>query len=158
MSKQEADIIRGLKAMVTSTNSLIPGKVGDVDVERMTCDVCDVDGFVWHDVRMQALIPAGKGLKLVPEKNSDVIIGRIDGTDCFGVLLYSKIADVKLNISGQLALANPAENLLGLINGLLDLLSQAVMTTPAGPGNFAPPTIQKLTEIKMRFGKLFTEE
>lgn len=144
--------------MVASADSLIPAKVVSVDTVRMTCEVRDVDGFIWHDVRMQALIPAGKGLKLVPEEESDVIIGRIDGTDCFGVLLYSKLADVKLDISGKYVVANTAENLLGLIHALLDLLVEAVVTTPAGPGNFAPQTLQQLEQIKIRFGKLFKEE
>lgn len=158
MSRQEADIIKGLKAIAASVPLLLPGKVKEVDTGKMTCEVCDVDGFIWHDVRLQALVPAGKGMLLIPEKDSDVIIGRIDNEDCFCVLLYSRIADVYLNISGRYVIVNEAENWFELMGDLLDILSEAVISTPAGPGNFAPQVVRQLGGIKMRFEKLFKKE
>ena len=158
MSRQEADIIRSLRALAASAPALMPVKVLEVDRKAMTCDVTDPEGFVWYNVKLQALSPAESGVFLIPEKDSDVIIGRIDNTESFCVLVYSKIEDVCLRISGKYVMANEAENLFELVNTLLDTLVQAVVTTPAGPGNFAPQTTQQLTDIKTRFANLLKKE
>lgn len=160
MSRAEADIIQGLKSLAgtASGSSAIPGKVKSVDREALTCEVYDLDGFLWHGVRLQAMVPALPGVVLIPEVDSDVIMGRLEDTDCFCVLVYSKIEDVLMKISGKYMLANEAENFFGWMRTLLDTLSQAVITTPVGPGYFAPQTVQQLENIKTRFEELFKEE
>lgn len=158
MSRQEAEIIKSLKALVASAPVLIPAKVVKVDGENRTCDVTDLEGFVWYNVRLQAVSPFDTGFFLLPEIDSDVIIGRIDNTENFCVLAYSKIQDADIRISGKYVMANSTENLFDLVNTLLDTLSQAVITTPAGPGNFAPQTVNRLTELKTHFGNLLKKE
>lgn len=158
MSKQEADIIRGFRAMAATCAMLIPGKVQRVDREAMTCEVCDPEGFVWYDVRLQAVIPAKSGCFLIPAEGSSVIIGRIDNADSYCVLVYSELENVCCRISGKYVLANEVEDWFEVFGSLLDMLSRAVVTTPAGPGNFAPQTVQGLTELKTRFEKLFSKE
>ena len=158
MSRQEADIIKGLRAIAATAATLTPGIVERVDRETMTCEVRDPEGFVWYQVRLQAAIPAKSGCFLIPARESAVIIGRVDNADSYCVLLYSEIEEVCYRISGKYVLANEAENWFELFTTLLEDLSQATITTPAGPGNFAPQTVRAFTEVKTRFEKLFKKE
>lgn len=158
MSKQEADLIKGLRALVSSEAVLIPGKVESVDLEAMTCEVKDIDDFLWHNVKLQALSPVSAGAILIPEKGSYVVMGREDHADSFFILVYSNIEEVRIHISGKYVIANDVECLFDIIDTLLDTLSQAFITTPSGPGSFAPKTVNAFADIKKRFGNLLKKE
>lgn len=46
------------------------------------------------------------------------------------------------------------ESLKTLVDTLIDEITNAIITTPAGPGAIAPPTAAKLAQLKLKFAKL----
>lgn len=59
-----------------------------------------------------------------------------------------------VDISDKLSVNFGGENMLAILSGFVDSMINSIVTTPAGPGNFAPNTLAALNEIKVKLNTL----
>jgi len=151
---------------------LITGKAKDlVNAQIVWAKVKDVD---WDNKEMTATgvtdeldyyeVKLGIGsMVMKPKKDTLVLLAVIENQPQHTVLLYAdeleerklQVGELKLTIKdNKLKLENDSENLKDLLNDLIDKLKNAIIQTPAGPGNFSPNDIQAFTQIKQGINQL----
>lgn len=123
------------------------GKAVNVDATKRTCDFEPISDIAKREgIRLQSVIGEGKGFVLIPKEGSDVIVTFLNKSTGF-VSLTSEIEKIHFEAGG--------EDLKVILNDLIKEIKNAVITTPAGPGKVAPPTIVLLDAINTRINKLF---
>jgi hypothetical protein len=161
MSKS-AEIKKALiEALGANPNLPITAEV--VSVQENTCTVKLVSELVLSDVRLCATISEDTDLfVLVPKIGSEVVLisqtGKLSGlmvikVDAIQTIKYKKgtfefIID---GTTGKVTLKKQGANFGGLINELIDAVSNAQIITPNGPGSINPTTINQLSQIKSKF-------
>jgi hypothetical protein len=60
----------------------------------------------------------------------------------------------ELTFDDHISMKAGGESMFNLVNTFIDIVSNAVITTPSGPGAIAPPTKTQLTQLKTKFSKL----
>ncbi len=76
----------------------LTGKVKSVDVNKRTCEVLPVnEDSMLVDVRLQAIESGNTGILIVPEENSDVIVGFLSRNDAF-VLHIQEIKNIIISV------------------------------------------------------------
>ncbi len=86
-------------------------------------------------------------ISLKHENNNQVLL-----TDSDIIIKHEKNGEIIVN--DHITVNAGGENLKNLIDTLIDTISNAVITTPAGPGAVAPPTKTQLAQIKTKIAKL----
>ena len=119
-------IAENLKKIVGagSAHTLV-GKVVKGSVDGCYCDVQPVDGALLKKVRLNAFDDPDKGLLIVPEDDSYVIVTMLSETDAF-VSMFSAIKDIVLNVSGNIKINGEKNGALITIQELTDQLNELV--------------------------------
>ena len=119
-------IAENLKKIVGagSAHTLV-GKVVKGSVDGCYCDVQPVDGALLKKVRLNAFEDPDKGLLIVPEDDSYVIVTMLSETDAF-VSMFSAIKDIVLNVSGNIKINGEKNGPLITIQELTDQLNELV--------------------------------
>jgi len=117
-----------------------------------------------YDVRINAVTGSlNNYLKVVPKENSKVLIALVENSETEAVLLATseiekieaKVNDMEFVMeSGKVSFKNGNADLKEILTGLTGL-KDAIIQTPAGPGNFSPNDVQKLTQIETKINNLF---
>lgn len=94
MSKTADEIARKLKEINHRDNDTMIGIVKSVDADNAVCDV-DVDGLLFTEVQLKSIMKSGtKGVKLLPKKNSIVIVERIGKSNELFITMYSEVDSI----------------------------------------------------------------
>ena len=137
-------------------------RVTSVDEEAKTADVSPLDGSSSiNDVYLVVDFDKG-GFYLQPKigslvcvafinKETAIVVGtsELEKVECILGGFTLKIED------GKLQLKNEQADFKTLLNDLLIELKSAIIQTPAGPGNFAPPNIAKFDDINQKINQLW---
>lgn len=137
-------------------------KVTSVDEENQTADVEPLDGSSpIYDVYLVVNMEQG-GFYLQPKVGSLVCVAFINKETAIvvGTSELEKVecilGDFTLKIEdGKLQLKNEQADFKTLLNELLTELKNAIVQTPAGPGNFAPNNVAKFDEINQKINQLW---
>lgn len=141
------ELIQNIAAGKNRTPILFPAKV--VSVSKDTCTV-DYNGLELTGVRINAITDGNDKKNMAkPKKGSMVLIADLSGGD------KRDLAIIRDNEIESIKITNGSQDFITLFGSMLDTLIGAVITTPAGAGSFAPDVIQKLTQTKTEFKKLF---
>jgi len=94
MSKAAQEIAKKLKDITHRENDTMIGVVKSVDSDNAVCDV-DVDGLTYSEVQLKSIMKSGtKGIKLLPKKDSVVIVERIGKSNELFITMYSEIDSI----------------------------------------------------------------
>ena len=166
MGKSEEDILRGLRQMMQGPDITFPAVVKDNYPGKDYCDVIDINGTEFPEVRLRSAIDSGKGIIITPSKNSAVIVSRIQGSDSLYISMVSEIDSIQWTLnnhvilfdkngysfdvsSGKFELKNSAKNLLDLFLSIADIISNLKVPTPDGLSSTPfPDTIQAVEQFK----------
>lgn len=130
-------------------------------VKSIEGDTCTVDQFV--NVRLNTIIDDLESqFTVYPKVDSEVIMGRIEGKDTMFILQASEIDKVTIKIGEQLfemkdgkfSIKTGNVSLKSILNDGFTQLSNAVITTPSGPGAFSPADITVFNELKAQVNQL----
>jgi len=138
---------------------IIWAEVKDVDWNAKTMTATgQTDGLDYYDVKL------GLGGQYVkPKQGSKVLLAVIDGHNMQTILLHADEPEEIIIRVGELEmetkqnkwrLENGSQNLKQVLNNLIDRLKQAIIQTPAGPGNFSPADVTALEQIKQNLNQL----
>lgn len=149
------------KALGITPNLAITATV--VSVENDTCTVKLLSELVLSDVRLKATISDDEdSFLIVPKIDSEVILmsqtGNLSGLMVLKVDAVESIRYKKGNFefivdgtTGKLTLKKGTANFGALVSDLIKEISNAIILTPAGPGQIAASTKGKLTALDTKF-------
>jgi hypothetical protein len=138
-----------------------------VSVENDTCTVRLLSELVLSDVRLKATISEDDDdhFLIVPKLDSEVILmsqtGALSGlivlkVDAVESIRYKK-GDFEFVVdgtTGKVTLKKSGANFGALVSDLIKEISNAIILTPAGPGQIAASTKAKLTALDTKFKTL----
>ena len=149
------------KALGITPNLAITATV--VSVENDTCTVKLLSELVLSDVRLKATISDDEdSFLIVPKIDSEVILmsqtGALSGlmvlkVDAVESIRY-KNGDFEFLVdgaTGKVTLRKSSANFGALVSDLIKEISNAIILTPAGPGQIATSTKGKLTALDTKF-------
>ena len=153
-----------IEAMGITPNLAITATV--LSIENDTCTVRLISTLELSDVRLKATISDDQDTFLiVPKIGSQVIVfsqtGQLSGlmvlkVDVVESIRYKK-GDFEFIVdgtTGKVTLKNTDANFGALVSDLIKEISNAVILTPAGPGQIAASTKVKLTALDTQFKTL----
>lgn len=150
-----------VKALGITPNLAITATV--VSIENDTCTVKLLSELVLSDVRLKATISDDQDYFLiVPKIGSEVILmsqtGALSGlmvlkVDAVEKIIYKKgsFEFVVDGTEGKVKLKKGGANFGNLVSDLIKEISDAIILTPAGPGQIATSTKTKLTALDTKF-------
>lgn len=150
-----------VKALGVTPNLAITATV--VSIENDTCTVKLLSELVLSDVRLKATISDDQDYFLiVPKIGSEVILmsqtGALSGlivlkVDALEKIIYKKgsFEFVVDGTEGKVKLKKGGANFGNLVSDLIKEISDAIILTPAGPGQIATSTKTKLTALDTKF-------
>lgn len=150
-----------VKALGITPNLAITATV--VSIENDTCTVKLLSELVLSDVRLKATISDDQDYFLiVPQIGSEVILmsqtGALSGlmvlkVDAVEKIIYKKgsFEFVVDGTEGKVKLKKGGANFGNLVSDLIKEISDAIILTPAGPGQIATSTKTKLTALDTKF-------
>jgi hypothetical protein len=150
-----------IEALGMNPNLAITAEV--VSVENTTCTVKLVSELVLTDVRLCATInESADSFVMMPKIGSEVVLlsqtGKLSGlmvikVDAVESITYKKGAFEFLvdGTTGKVTLKNESVNFGGLIGNLVDIISNAIIDTPNGPGAINAVTKTQLEQLKTQF-------
>ena len=157
-----------IEAMGITPNLAITATV--LSIENDTCTVRLISTLELSDVRLKATISDDQDTFLiVPKVNSEVILmsqtGELSGlmvlkVDAVESIRYKK-GDFEFIVdgtTGKLTLKKAGANFGTLVSDLIKEISNAVILTPAGPGQMAASTKVKLTALDTQFKTLLNSD
>ena len=156
------------KALGITPNLAITATV--VSVENDTCTVKLLSELVLSDVRLKATISDDEdSFLIVPKIDSEVILmsqtGALSGlmvlkVDAVESIRY-KNGDFEFLVdgaTGKVTLRKSDANFGALVSDLIKEISNAIILTPAGPGQIATSTKNKLTALDTKFKTLLNTD
>ena len=91
MSKTANEIKEKIRAMTTNVVQCMIGTVISIDEDNAVCDV-EVDGNTYYDVHLKSVMDENvKGIKILPAKDSIVLVERIGNSNELFVAMYSEV-------------------------------------------------------------------
>lgn len=150
-----------IEALGITPNLAITATV--VSIENDTCTVRLSSKLVLSDVRLKATITdESDSFLIIPKVNSEVILmsqtGELSGlmvlkVDAVESIRYKK-GDFEFVVdgtTGKVTLKKSGANFGALVSDLIKEISNAIILTPAGPGQIAASTKAKLTALDTKF-------
>lgn len=150
-------------AQALGINPNLPITATVVSVENDTCTVKLLSKLVLSDVRLKATITdEADSFLIVPKVNSEVILmsqtGALSGLMVIKVNAVESIRYKKGDFefvvdgtTGKVTLKKSGANFGALVSDLIKEISNAIILTPAGPGQIAASTKAKLTALDTKF-------
>lgn len=150
-----------IKALGITPNLAITATV--VSIENDTCTVKLLSELVLSDVRLKATISDDEdSFLIIPKVDSEVIL--MSQTGALSGLMVLKVDSVESirykkgefefvvdGASGTVTLKKDDANFGALLSDLITEISNAIILTPAGPGQIATSTKAKLTALDTKF-------
>jgi len=140
--------------------------VGTVsEIDDMTCTV-EREGLPpLLDVRLNAIAGNFENLFLIiPEIGSQVLCLVVEGENAeTSIVKYTEIEKIIITIAGarfemsagKFEFKNEESDLKEILTKSFDLLKNAIVTTPSGPGQFSDPDKLKIEKLKEETKNLF---
>ena len=161
-TKNAAKITTGLKALTEKDYEIVSGTVVSVDADSGTMSVL-ITGYddPIEGVMLNAVTENANGFLLIPEVNSHVIIGSVDGPGAYFLVRASNLQKAIVTIgstsytmdaSGH-KIKHGSDTLAQIMSDLLDALLQMTVTTGTGPSG-TPINSTTFTAIKNRLTTL----
>jgi hypothetical protein len=157
-----------IKALGIAPNLAITATV--VSIENDTCTVRLTSNLVLSDIRLKATITdESDSFLIIPKVNSEVILmsqtGELSGlmvlkVDAVESIQY-KQGDFEFIVdgtTGKVTLKKSGANFGNLVSDLIAAISNAIILTPAGPGQMAASTKAKLTELDTKFKTILNSD
>lgn len=141
-----------------------------VSIENDTCTVKLESSLVLSDVRLKATITdESDSFLIVPKVGSEVIVmsqtGELSGLMVLKVNAVESIRYKKGDFefivdgtTGKVTLKKSGANFGTLVSDLIKEISNAIILTPAGPGQIAASTKAKLTALDTKFKTLLNND
>jgi len=157
-------------AQALGINPNLPITATVVSVENDTCTVKLLSKLVLSDVRLKATITdEADSFLIVPKVNSEVILmsqtGALSGLMVIKVNAVESIRYKKGDFefvvdgtTGKVTLKKSGANFGALVSDLIKEISNAIILTPAGPGQIAASTKAKLTALDTKFKTLLNND
>jgi hypothetical protein len=147
-----------------TTIQVVVAKVLNVDMQDETCDVQDLQGHEYYNVRLRAQKTSG-GMLVVPKIESNVLIGSIGNSDIdYFIVSHSEVSSVKIKIDNTLyevdnqgfVIKKGGEDLKKIMSDLITAITTLTVTcaAPATPST-VPLNAAVFTQIKTRLNLLF---
>lgn len=170
----------GLRFPVMS-GTVVAGSVkNDELVCKVQLSIDDDDSTATEGVLLNAVSLNSNGMILYPADGSNVLVAEVDGPGSkLAIIRCSDLVKMQVTIGGttftiingkvkaedgagavlemsggMFKLSNATGSLGSMIDGLMDDLIGAAMTTGGGPGTFDPTTIGKLTADKTKLAAI----
>jgi hypothetical protein len=174
-----AELIEKLKSLVSVPIQTFPAVVSTVEPDNLTCEV-ESDGVTWYDVRIQSLSQAGKGITILPKKDSFVLVSRIGNSNELFISAFSEIDQVLFEIENTsfkatnegveivkenkttflqndlFTIKTANESLKKILEDLIAAIGALTVTTGVGPSGIPINKVQ-FDAIKTRIGNLLSE-
>lgn len=152
MSRQTAELINAFRKLVHTETVIIPGTVQQVDEETGTLIVQTAEGLKIEDVRLRSVIGDNDGVMVIPQKDSSVLMARINDSNNFVVISMEKVDKIKYFLSDKymemdkdgLQVSAGDDTLKKCLDDLLD----EIITI------YAPMNKAAFTDIKQRLAKI----
>lgn len=101
MSKQAEEIARKLREMLKSSPGTLIGTVQQVNADDPSVDV-EIDGLVFHEVQLTSSMDNSlKGIKILPKKDSVVLVQRIGESNELFVVMFSEVDSIQWEIENM---------------------------------------------------------
>lgn len=162
MSKQEQNIVNGIRQLGRQPIPVMHATVKSVDEPKQSCSVTDVDDIEIFNVRIKSVIDEKEtGIVIFPSVGSSVAIARIAESNEFQVIAYSQFDKIiykndktEFIQDEKFTLKNDKASLKDVLNDLISELKSAIIQTPSGAGSFSPTTTAKFDLIDNKINQL----
>ncbi|HJT74631.1 MAG TPA: hypothetical protein VJ720_11445 [Chitinophaga sp.] len=153
MSRQQAQLVEGLKNLNREKATIISAQVQESNKDASTIDVITFDGLKIPNVRLRSVIEEDdKGMIIFPAKDSSVLIARINRSDNYLMismeepeLIRCRVGEKYLELDKDgLEISAGEESLKKCLDDLLD----EIVTI------YAPMNKAAFADIKQRLAKL----
>ena len=147
----EFDILLSEKIKKAIPQVLQWATVTSVDWQGKTCEATDLDTKLPF---LNIALGIG-GMYIKPRVGSLILIGMVENNESQPFLLNAQEVDIYELKADKFTLQNEMVDFKTLLNDLLTELKNAIIQTPAGPGNFAPQNVAKFEEINNKIKQLW---
>ena len=125
--------------------------VTSVDWQEKTCEATDLDTKLPF---LNIALGIG-GMYIKPKVGSLILVGMVENNESQPFLLNAQEVDAYELKANNFKLHNETVDFKTLLNDFFMELKNAVVQTPAGPGNFAPNNTAKFEEINNKINALW---
>ena len=147
----EFDILLSEKIKKAIPQVLQWATVTSVDWQEKTCEATDLDTKLPF---LNIALGIG-GMYIKPKVGSLILVGMVENNESQPFLLNAQEVDAYELKANNFKLHNETVDFKTLLNDLFMELKNAVVQTPAGPGNFAPNNVAKFEEINNKINALW---
>lgn len=147
----EFDILLSEKIKKAIPQVLQWATVTSVNWQEKTCEATDLDTKLPF---LNIALGIG-GMYIKPRVGSLILIGMVENNESQPFLLNAQEVDAYELKANNFKLHNETVDFKTLLNDLFMELKNAVVQTPAGPGNFAPNNTAKFEEINNKINALW---
>lgn len=150
--------------------AMFGGKLGPKTIRTATVTAVNTDDTVAvkfsnersvDDARLRAVVANGNKVVLIPQLNSVVIVGMLENSDEYVVLMVSEVSEIKYKIdtvefdidSAGFLVKKGSETLKKILDDLLDAINLLTVPTNVGPSG-VPINATSFTAIKTRVAQI----
>ena len=152
MSRQQAELIEGLRKLSRTEAVIIPATVVDVNPDAGTLTAKTIEQLNIYNVRLRSMIGDSDGMIVFPQKGSSILMARINDSNNYVVISIEKVDRFKYFFEDKylemdkdgLLLKSGDESLKKCLDDLLD----EIVTI------YAPMNKAAFTAIKQRLATL----
>jgi hypothetical protein len=147
----EFDILLSEKIKKAIPQVLQWATVTSVDWQEKTCEATDLDTKLPF---LNIALGIG-GMYIKPKVGSLILVGMVENNESQPFLLNAQEIEAYELKADNFTIHNEKVDFKSLLNDLLTELKNAIIQTPAGPGNFAPNNVVKFEEINNKINALW---
>ena len=147
----EFDILLSEKIKKAIPQVLQWATVTYVDWQEKTCEATDLDTKLPF---LNIALGIG-GMYIKPKVGSLILVGMVENNESQPFLLNAQEIEAYELKADNFTIHNEKVDFKSLLNDLLTELKNAIIQTPAGPGNFAPNNVVKFEEINNKINQLW---
>lgn len=147
----EFDILLSEKIKKAIPQVLQWATVTSVDWQEKTCEANDLDTKLPF---LNIALGIG-GMYIKPKVGSLILVGMVENNESQPFLLNAQEVEAYELKADTFKLHNKHADFKTLLNDLLTELKNAIIQTPAGPGNFAPNNVAKFEEVNNKINALW---
>jgi len=152
MSNKQRELVDALRKLVHTDTVIIPAIVKDVDDKEGTIIAKTATGLEIADVRLRSVIGDNDGVLIFPQKDSSVLMARIQESNYFVVISMEKVDKIQYFVEDKfLEMTKDGLEIKGGDESLkqcLDDLIDEIITV------YAPMNKSAFKDIKERLAKI----